>query len=192
MPSCRGGIDQLAVGYQRRRLRQPGRKPERADLPLRLVTRACAAVETVERRRLQEQGFHHTAFSPPTVSRPPASTRNSCTRHNTLRPQKLPRNTAKDKASRNGSSQNPAVGSPSRRAMRPVDAQRRSSDTATPVQAAGEKPLAIAASAAIATVSVTTEPAKPTGAIAREVRAQRSSWRQRLAKSGSVTRFSTI
>jgi hypothetical protein len=61
-----------------------------------------------------------------------------------------------------------------------------------PVEAAAENPLAIAASAASTTVWVSTEPAKPAGAIAREVRAQRNSCLQRLATSGSVTRCSTI
>ena len=41
-------VDQLAAGHQRRRLRQPGRIPERADLALRLIARAGAAVEPVE------------------------------------------------------------------------------------------------------------------------------------------------
>ena len=70
-------VDQLAAGHQGGRLRQPRRKPERADLPLCLIARAGAAVEPVEGRRLQEQGLHHTGLSPPTVSRPPGSTRNS-------------------------------------------------------------------------------------------------------------------
>jgi len=55
----RGRVDKAAALDQRRRLRKPGRKPERADFAPRLITRARAAVETFERRRLQEQSFHH-------------------------------------------------------------------------------------------------------------------------------------
>ena len=57
-------IDQLAARHQRGRLRQPGRIPERADLPPRLIARAGAAVETVERRRMQEQRLHHRGSNP--------------------------------------------------------------------------------------------------------------------------------
>jgi hypothetical protein len=70
-------IDQPAAGHQRRRLSQPGRVPEGADLPARLIARARPAIEAVERRRVQEQGLHHTGYSPSTVMRPPGSTRNS-------------------------------------------------------------------------------------------------------------------
>ena len=52
-------VDQLAARHQRGRLGQPGRVPEAADFPLRLVARAGAAVEPVEGRGLQEKRFHH-------------------------------------------------------------------------------------------------------------------------------------
>ena len=51
-------VDQLAVLDQRRRLRKPGRVPERRDLALRLVSGAGAAVEPVEGGRLKKQGAH--------------------------------------------------------------------------------------------------------------------------------------
>ena len=41
-------VDQLAVRHQRGRLGEPGRIPEAADLPPRLVARASAPVEPVE------------------------------------------------------------------------------------------------------------------------------------------------
>src|SRR5690348_3844832 len=52
-------VDQLAVLHQGRGLGEPGRVPERADLPLRLIARAGAAVEAVEGGSLQEEGTHH-------------------------------------------------------------------------------------------------------------------------------------
>ena len=52
-------IDEFAAGNEGRRLGQPGRVPERADLAPRLVARTRPAIEPVERRRVQEQGFHH-------------------------------------------------------------------------------------------------------------------------------------
>ena len=52
-------IDQLGVLDQRRRLGEPGRKPERFDLALRLIARAGAAVEAVEGRRLKKQRPQH-------------------------------------------------------------------------------------------------------------------------------------
>ena len=45
-------IDQPAAGHQRRGLRQPGRIPEGADFAARLVARAGAAIEALERRWL--------------------------------------------------------------------------------------------------------------------------------------------
>ena len=48
-------IDELRAFDQRGGLRQPRRIPERLDLAARLIARARAAVETVERRRLQEE-----------------------------------------------------------------------------------------------------------------------------------------
>ncbi len=55
-------------GTKRRRLGEPGRIPERADLAPRLIARAGAAVEAVEGRRMQKQGLHHRPFSPSTRS----------------------------------------------------------------------------------------------------------------------------
>src|SRR5262249_16895792 len=54
-------VDQLAARYHGGRLRQPGRKPERAHLASRLVARAGAAVEPLERRGVQEQRLPHPA-----------------------------------------------------------------------------------------------------------------------------------
>src|SRR5271166_6035663 len=51
----RGGVDQLAVGNERRGLREPGRIPERADFASRLVAGACASVEAVIGGRLKEE-----------------------------------------------------------------------------------------------------------------------------------------
>ncbi len=51
----RGRIEQAGIGYQRRRLCQPGWKPEGLDLPLGLVARTRAAIEAVEGRGLQEE-----------------------------------------------------------------------------------------------------------------------------------------
>src|ERR1700739_3655481 len=51
-------VDQLAAWNEGSRLGQPGRIPERADLAPCLVTRAGAAIEAVERRRVEEQGLH--------------------------------------------------------------------------------------------------------------------------------------
>jgi hypothetical protein len=50
-----GRVEHPRVRHQRRGLRQPGRVPERFHLPFRLVARAGAAVEAVERGSLQEQ-----------------------------------------------------------------------------------------------------------------------------------------
>src|ERR1700722_18488158 len=57
-------VDQLAAGHQSRRLCQPGGKPERPDLAARMIAGARAAVETVERWRLQEQSLHHLLCNP--------------------------------------------------------------------------------------------------------------------------------
>ena len=67
-------VDQLAVGEEGRRLGEPSRVPERADLALGLIARTGAAVEAVEGRRVQEQGLHHRTLSPSAVMRPLAST----------------------------------------------------------------------------------------------------------------------
>ena len=47
-------VDELAVRDASRDLREPGRVPVGADFAARLVARAGAAVEPVERRRLQK------------------------------------------------------------------------------------------------------------------------------------------
>src|SRR6266852_2861475 len=188
----RRGVDQLAAGDQRRRLGEPGRVPERADLPLCLIARPRPAVEPVERWRVEKQGLHHTGLSPSTLIWPLASTRNNWSRQNTLRPKKLLRNTAKDKASRNGSSHSPVRGRSSARAVTTADIQRSSNEIPTHPQADAPDPPTAAARAVTITVWVITEPAKPAGAIAREVRAQRSSCRHKQAKDRSVTRFSTM
>ena len=52
-------VDQLGAFDQRRRLREPGRIPERAHLAPHLVAGAGAAVEALEGRGLQEQRPHH-------------------------------------------------------------------------------------------------------------------------------------
>ncbi len=57
--AVRRGVDELGLLHQGGRLGQPGRVPERADLPFGLVARAGAAVETVEGRRLEKQGPEH-------------------------------------------------------------------------------------------------------------------------------------
>src|SRR5271165_6875936 len=56
-------VDQLAVRHEGGRLRQPGRVPEGRDLALRLVTRAGAAVESVEGGRLKKQRAHYLMIS---------------------------------------------------------------------------------------------------------------------------------
>ena len=70
----RRSVDQLAVGQEGRRLGEPGRVPERADLAFGLIARTGAAVEAVEGRRVQEEGLHHRTLSPSAVMRPLAST----------------------------------------------------------------------------------------------------------------------
>src|SRR5271167_108948 len=109
----RRSVHEPAARNQRRRLGEPGRIPERPDLAPRLVARTRTAVETVEGRRMQEQGLHHQTSSPSTVMRPLDSTRKCWSRQNTVRAKKLATNTAKDKASRTGSSAALAVRSPS-------------------------------------------------------------------------------
>src|SRR4051795_2722590 len=109
-----------------------------------------------------------------------------------LRPQKLLRNRANDKASRNGSSHRLLRGRSSQRAIAAAEAQRSSSVIPTAPQAAGPDPKREAASAVIITVCVVIEPAKPAGAIKNVVRAQRSSCRHNPASEVSVTLLSTI
>ena len=68
-------VDEPAFGHQGRRLGEPSRIPERADLAARLIARAGAAIKAVEGRRMQKQGLHHRPFSPSTkVIRPLGST----------------------------------------------------------------------------------------------------------------------
>jgi hypothetical protein len=52
--AVRRRIDQFAVLDQCGRLRQPGRIPERADFPPRLIARAGAAIEALKGGRLQK------------------------------------------------------------------------------------------------------------------------------------------
>ena len=91
-----------------------------------------------------------------------------------------------------GRSKNPSIGKARARAMIPAEAQRSRHEASTSQHAVASKPEAAAASAASTIVCVTIEPAKPSGAIARTVRAQRNSCRQRHARDGSARRFSTI
>src|SRR5262252_1438404 len=103
-------IDQLAVRHKGGRLGEPGREPERADLALGLVAGTGAAIKPIKRGRVEEQGLHHRALSPSAVMRPLASTWNTWSRQNTVRPKKAATNTAKDNASRTGNSQTLAAG----------------------------------------------------------------------------------
>ena len=48
-------VHQAATGHERGGLGEPGRVPERADLPTCLIAGARAAVEALERRRMEEQ-----------------------------------------------------------------------------------------------------------------------------------------
>src|SRR5208337_658441 len=52
-------INQAAIRYHGRGLRQPGWIPERLDFAFRLEARASAAVETIKGRCLQKKSFHH-------------------------------------------------------------------------------------------------------------------------------------
>src|SRR5208282_4362152 len=54
----RGAIQELRIGHQRGWLREPSGVPEAGDLAPRLVARAGAAVEAVERRGGEEKGLH--------------------------------------------------------------------------------------------------------------------------------------
>src|SRR5262249_50285159 len=134
-----------------------------------------------------------TSCPPPPPSPPPARpTENISHRHKTLRPQKLLRKTAKDKTSRSGKSQSPPIGRSRRRAIRPAELQRSAHDTNTSQHETVLKPDSTAASVVNTIVCVMIDPAKPKGAIARTVRAQRNSCRQRLVREGSETWFSTM
>ncbi len=59
LQAVRRRVDELAARDQCRRLGEPGRIPEGSDLAPRLVARSRAAVEAIERWRLQEKGTHH-------------------------------------------------------------------------------------------------------------------------------------
>ncbi len=76
--------------------------------------------------------------------------------------------------------------------MIPAEIQRSIQEISANQHAMALKPAAAPASSASTTVWVTIEPAKPNGAIARTVRAHRSSCRHRLDRDGSARRFSTI
>src|SRR5262249_3204881 len=159
-------IDELASRHQRRRLRQPGRVPERTDLAPCLITRARPSIEPIEGRRVQKQR-PHTHLSPSTGIRPPGPTRNTSSRHKILPPQKLPRKPEKEKTSRNGKSQSPPTGRSRRRAIRPAEIPRSAHDTNTSQHQTALKPDSTAASAVNTIVCVMIDPAKPKGAIAR-------------------------
>ncbi len=62
--AVRRRVDQLAVRNERRRLREPGRIPERPDFAAGLVSGARPAVEAVKGRRLKEQGPHEKPSLP--------------------------------------------------------------------------------------------------------------------------------
>jgi len=74
LQAMRGSIDQCAAFDQCGRLREPRRIPERANLATRLVARPGAAVETFERRRLQEKSAHHFRWPSIGISVPSART----------------------------------------------------------------------------------------------------------------------
>ena len=57
-------VHQLAALDHRRRMRQPGGKPEGADLAPRLVASPGAAVEPLERRGIEEERLQHPAGIP--------------------------------------------------------------------------------------------------------------------------------
>ena len=56
--AVRRRVDQFAVRNERRRLREPGRIPERPDFAPRLISGARSAVEAVVGRSLKEKGSH--------------------------------------------------------------------------------------------------------------------------------------
>ena len=58
------GVDQQAVGHDRRRLGQPRRVPEGANLPLGLIPGASAAVEALVGRRVEKECPHHSVLPP--------------------------------------------------------------------------------------------------------------------------------
>ena len=62
--AVRRRVDQLRAFDQSGRLGEPGRVPERADFAARLIARAGAAVEAVERGGLKKQCPHHVSTSP--------------------------------------------------------------------------------------------------------------------------------
>ena len=74
-------VDQARAGDERGRLGQPRRIPERADLPARLVPRAGAAIEPLERRWMQEERAEvrghggHLNRSPSSIDVEPSTTR---------------------------------------------------------------------------------------------------------------------
>ena len=68
-------VDEPAAVDQCRGLGEPGRVPERANLATCLVAGTGATVESLERRRLEEQRAHHGLCSPSGISVPSADTR---------------------------------------------------------------------------------------------------------------------
>ena len=102
--AVRRGVDQLAVLDQGRGLSEPGGVPEALDLAPRLVARAGAPVEAVERGSLKEKGSKHGSVQVPiSWSRaPPRPTRNRRPCQPTVFTRKLPRKMTKDSTSRRG------------------------------------------------------------------------------------------
>src|SRR5215475_12758242 len=100
---------------------------------------------------MQEQGLHHRALSPSAVMRPLGSTRKTWSRQKTVRPKKLATNTAKDKASRIGSSHSSPAGRRSAPAITHAEAHLRRQEITTKMQEVKPNPAAAAPSTAIAT-----------------------------------------
>ena len=83
--------------------------------------------------------------------RPLASMRKSWSRHDTLRPQKLPINTANDKRSRSGNNHRPLIGSRNVQAIDKADTQRSTQDIARNMSEVKLNPQTSVPSKAIAT-----------------------------------------
>src|SRR5271165_7552132 len=124
---------------------------------------------------MQKQGLHHRALSPSIVIRPLGLTGKSRSRQTTFRPKKLATNTAKDKASRSGSSQSLVLAKPRAPAITRAEAHLSAREITRNMHEVKPNPVAAAPIAEIATPWLRTEPAKPAGVMVRTVRAQRSS-----------------
>src|SRR5947209_985686 len=73
----RWSIDQLRAFDERCRLSEPGRVPERPDLPPRLITCTGAAIEAFEGWSLKEQGSHREFILSPSSSCHPGQYRSA-------------------------------------------------------------------------------------------------------------------